>query len=284
MRNKVVSHDAWLQARRELLAAEKEFTRQRDALIRQRQALPWEKVEKDYTFEGPDGPLTLSELFGSRSQLAVYHFMLGPDWEEGCKSCSFWADNFEGIPVHLAQRDVTFIAVSRAPLARIEAYRTRMGWSFPWVSSHGSDFNFDYQASYTPNSSPRARSTTTTIGSKATASCRASASSPRTRRGRSSTATPPTAAASRRSTAPTTSSTSSPKAAMRRPSTSPWPGCNGTTSIEESDGSRLTILSLSLLEKLIQSVSLRDCQHTRYLLVFFSKCITLTQQLNISKP
>jgi predicted dithiol-disulfide oxidoreductase (DUF899 family) len=150
MRNKVVSHDEWLKARLELLAAEKEFTRQRDALTRQRQALPWEKVEKDYRFEGPGGPLTLSELFDGRSQLVVYHFMLGPDWEEGCTSCSFWADNFEGIPIHLAHRDVTFTAVSRAPLARIEAYKSRMGWTFPWVSSHGSDFNFDYQASYTP--------------------------------------------------------------------------------------------------------------------------------------
>ncbi|WP_454853536.1 DUF899 domain-containing protein [Rhizobium binxianense] len=148
--NKVVPHEEWLKARLDLLAAEKEFTRQRDALTRRRMAMPWERVEKPYRFEGPDGSLSLAELFDGRSQLVVYHFMLGPDWKEGCKSCSFWADNFNGIPIHLNHRDVTFTAVSRAPLAKIEAYRKRMGWSFPWVSSHGSDFNFDYQVSATP--------------------------------------------------------------------------------------------------------------------------------------
>ena len=148
--HKVVSHTEWLEARQALLAAEKEFTRQRDALTRQRQALPWERVEKDYRFEGPGGKQSLAELFDGRSQLIVYHFMLGPDWEEGCKSCSFWADNFNGIPVHLAHRDVTFTAVSRAPLTKINAYKSRMGWSFPWVSSFGSDFNFDYHVSFTP--------------------------------------------------------------------------------------------------------------------------------------
>lgn len=150
MRNQVVSHENWLKARLELLAAEKAFTRQREALTRRRMAMPWERVEKVYRFEGPDGGLTLEDLFAGRSQLLVYHFMLGPDWQEGCKSCSFWADNFNGIPVHLGQRDVTFTAVSRAPLEKIESYRRRMGWSFPWVSSGGSDFNFDYQASATP--------------------------------------------------------------------------------------------------------------------------------------
>lgn len=148
--NKVVPHEEWLKARLELLAAEKEFTRQRDALTRRRMAMPWERVEKSYRFEGPDGSLSLADLFDGRSQLVVYHFMLGPDWKEGCKSCSFWADNFNGIPIHLNHRDVAFTAVSRAPLPRIEAYRKRMGWSFPWVSSHGSDFNFDYQVSATP--------------------------------------------------------------------------------------------------------------------------------------
>jgi predicted dithiol-disulfide oxidoreductase (DUF899 family) len=148
--NEVVSHEDWLKARRELLAAEKEFTRQRDALTRRRMALPWERVEKSYQFEGPSGALSLADLFAGRSQLIVYHFMLGPDWEEGCKSCSFWADNFNGIPIHLNHRDVTFTAVSRAPLAMIDAYKKRMGWSFPWVSSYGSDFNFDYQVSFTP--------------------------------------------------------------------------------------------------------------------------------------
>src|SRR5262245_20590376 len=150
MRHQVVSHEDWLKARLELLAAEKEFTRQRDQLTKRRMAMPWERVEKSYRFEGPGGQLSLAGLFDGRSQLIVYHFMLGPDWEEGCKSCSFWADNFNCIPIHLAHRDVTFTAVSRAPLARIEAYKRRMGWSFPWVSSHGGDFNFDYRVSFTP--------------------------------------------------------------------------------------------------------------------------------------
>jgi len=150
MQNQVVSHEEWLKARRELLAAEKEFTRQRDALTRRRMAMPWERVQKSYQFEGPSGVLSLADLFEGRSQLIVYHFMLAPDWEEGCKNCSFWADNFNGIPIHLNHRDVTFTAISRAPLARIHAYKKRMGWSFPWVSSHGSDFNFDYGVSFTP--------------------------------------------------------------------------------------------------------------------------------------
>jgi predicted dithiol-disulfide oxidoreductase (DUF899 family) len=148
--NKVVSHEEWLKARLELLAAEKEFTRQRDALTRRRMAMPWERVEKSYRFEGPSGALSLADLFDGRSQLIVYHFMFAPDWEEGCKSCSFWADNFNGIAIHLNHRDVTLTAVSRAPLAKINAYKQRMGWSFPWVSSHGSDFNFDYHVSFTP--------------------------------------------------------------------------------------------------------------------------------------
>ena len=149
MRNRVVSHEEWLKARLELLAAEKEFTRQRDALTRRRMAMPWERVEKSYQFEGPSGALSLADLFDGHSQLIVYHFMLGPDWEEGCRSCSFWADNFDGIPIHLNHRDVTFTAVSRAPLPKIEAYKKRMGWSFPWVSSYGSDFNYDFHVSFT---------------------------------------------------------------------------------------------------------------------------------------
>jgi predicted dithiol-disulfide oxidoreductase (DUF899 family) len=149
MRNQVVSHEEWFKARLDLLAAEKEFTRQRDALTRRRMAMPWERVEKSYQFEGPNGALSLAELFDRRSQLIVYHFMLGPDWEEGCKSCSFWADNFDGIPIHLNHRDVTFTAVSHAPLVKIDAYKKRMGWSFPWVSSYGSDFNYDFHVSFT---------------------------------------------------------------------------------------------------------------------------------------
>lgn len=150
MRNQVVSHEEWLKARLELLAAEKEFTRQRDALTRRRMAMPWERVEKSYQFEGPNGPLSLADLCEDRSQLIVYHFMLGPDWTEGCKSCSFWADSFDGIPIHLNHRDASFTAVSRAPFTNIEAYKKRMGWSFPWVSSLGSDFNFDCHVSFTP--------------------------------------------------------------------------------------------------------------------------------------
>jgi predicted dithiol-disulfide oxidoreductase (DUF899 family) len=148
--DKVVSHEEWLQARLELLAAEKEFTRQRDVLTRRRMSMSWERVEKPYRFEGPNGALSLADLFDGCTQLIVYHFMFAPGWEEGCKSCSFWADNFNGIPIHLNHRDVTLTAVSRAPLAKINAYKKRMGWSFPWVSSHGSDFNFDYHVSFTP--------------------------------------------------------------------------------------------------------------------------------------
>ena len=157
MQGRIVSHEDWLKARLELLAAEKEFTRQRDALTRRRMAMPWERVAKSYRFEGPTGARSLADLFDGRSQLIVYHFMLAPDWEEGCKSCSFWADNFNGIPIHLNHRDVTFTAVSRAPLAKIEAYKTRMGWSFPWVSSYGSDFNVDYQVSFTPEELARGK-------------------------------------------------------------------------------------------------------------------------------
>jgi predicted dithiol-disulfide oxidoreductase (DUF899 family) len=146
----VVSHEKWLSSRTAFLAKEKEFTRLRDELSRQRRELPWEKVGKTYTFDGPSGKETLADLFEGRSQLVVYHFMFTPEWDEGCKHCSFWADNFNGIGVHLNHRDVTLVAVSRAPLAKIEAFRKRMGWSFKWVSSAGSDFNFDYQVSFTP--------------------------------------------------------------------------------------------------------------------------------------
>src|SRR5262249_54551030 len=145
----VVSQDEWLAARIPLLSKEKEFTRLRDELSRQRRALPWVRVEKPYVFDGPDGKLTLAELFSGRSQLIVYHFMFGPGWEEGCKSCSFLADHFDGSVVHLAHRDVTLIAVSRAPIQQIEAFKKRMGWCFTWVSSNGNDFNFDYHVSFT---------------------------------------------------------------------------------------------------------------------------------------
>ena len=146
--HKIVSREEWTSARKALLAKEKEFTRARDRLSAERRALPWVKVDKAYVFDTPDGKKTLAELFDGRSQLIVYHFMLGPDWEEGCPSCSFLADHFDGANIHLAQRDVTFIAISRAPLAEIEVFKRRMGWHFPWVSSFGNDFNFDYHVSF----------------------------------------------------------------------------------------------------------------------------------------
>jgi predicted dithiol-disulfide oxidoreductase (DUF899 family) len=144
----VVSQAEWLAARKELLAKEKSFSRQRDALSAERRKLPWVRVEKEYAFDAPSGKQSLADLFSGRSQLIVYHFMCGPAWEEGCPSCSFLADHFDGAAVHLAHRDVTFTAISRAPLPQIEAFRRRMGWRFPWASSHGSDFNYDYQASF----------------------------------------------------------------------------------------------------------------------------------------
>jgi predicted dithiol-disulfide oxidoreductase (DUF899 family) len=147
--NKVLARDAWVEARKALLAKEKEFTRRRDALARERRELPWEKVENDYVFDGPGGKVSLAGLFDGRSQLIVYHFMFGPDWDEGCKSCSFLADHFNPAVVHLNARDVSFVAASRAPLAVLEKFKKRMGWTFPWVSSHGTDFNRDYQVSFT---------------------------------------------------------------------------------------------------------------------------------------
>jgi predicted dithiol-disulfide oxidoreductase (DUF899 family) len=148
--NAIVSREDWLAARRRHLAREKEFTRLRDELSRERRQLPWVKVEKRYAFHTPAGKRTLSELFEGRSQLVVYHFMFGPDWEQACKSCSFWADNFNGVVVHLNHRDVTLVAASRAPFDKIEAFRKRMGWGFNWVSSFGGDFNKDFHVSFTP--------------------------------------------------------------------------------------------------------------------------------------
>ncbi|MDR6663924.1 thioredoxin family protein [Rhizobium sp. 1399] len=148
--NPVVSREEWLEARRALLLREKEATHLRDKVNAERMALPWVKVDKDYTFETPQGPKSLAELFDGRSQLMVYHFMFGPEWEAGCPGCSFLADHLDGTLPHLNHHDVTLVAVARAPLAKIEAYKQRMGWKFPWVSSFGSDFNFDYHVSFTP--------------------------------------------------------------------------------------------------------------------------------------
>ena len=145
----VVSREEWLAARRALLAKEKEVTRLRDRVNAERLALPWVKVEKNYVFDTPQGKKTLAELFDGRSQLIVYHFMFGPDWAAGCPGCSFLADHIDGALPHLEHHDVTMIAVSRAPLPKIAAYKRRMGWRFPWVSAFGNDFNYDYHVSFT---------------------------------------------------------------------------------------------------------------------------------------
>lgn len=147
-RNLVVSREEWLEARKALLLREKEETHLRDAVNAERLALPWVGVDKDYRFDTPEGEKTLSELFDGRSQLVIYHFMLGPDWEAGCPGCSFLADHLDGTLPHLNHHDVTLTAVSRAPLDKIMRYKTRMGWKFPWVSSGKSDFNFDYGVSF----------------------------------------------------------------------------------------------------------------------------------------
>jgi len=144
-----VTPETWLAARLELLEAEKELTRRSDALARRRQALPWVRVEKDYRFETDEGNASLADLFQGRSQLLVYHFMFGPDYTAGCPSCSMIADGFNGFAIHLANHDVRLAAVSRAPLATLQAYKRRMGWTFPWASSQGSDFNFDVNVSFT---------------------------------------------------------------------------------------------------------------------------------------
>ncbi|MFZ0734980.1 MAG: DUF899 domain-containing protein [Candidatus Sulfotelmatobacter sp.] len=145
---KLVSPAEWLAARKAFLAKEKEFTRLRDELSRQRRELPWQKVEKNYVFQGAKGKESLADLFGGRSQLIVYHFMFGPGWKEGCPSCSYIADQFDSIALHMAQRDTTLVAISRATWPEIEAFQKRMGWKFKWVSSNGTDFNYDYHVSF----------------------------------------------------------------------------------------------------------------------------------------
>lgn len=148
--NDVVTPDAWTKARKELLEKEKALTRMRDEISALRRDLPWVKVEKEYVFEGTEGRATLGDLFAGRSQLIVQHFMFGPEWEEGCPSCSYWADNFNGTTVHLEHRDISLVAVSRAPLAKLQAYRERMGWDFRWVSSVGDQFSADFHVCFTP--------------------------------------------------------------------------------------------------------------------------------------
>ena len=155
MEHRVVSQEEWLAARKQLLRKEKEFTRFRDQLSAERRELPWVRVDKEYVFDGPDGKETLADLFDGRSQLMVYHFMFGPGWEQGCPSCSFVSDHIDGANWHLPHRDVTLLAVSRAPLAQIEAFKQRMGWRFKWVSSYENDFNHDFHVSFTPDEMAR---------------------------------------------------------------------------------------------------------------------------------
>ncbi|MDR4306097.1 DUF899 domain-containing protein [Chelatococcus sambhunathii] len=147
----VVGRQEWLKARRDLLAEEKKLTEQRDELSRRRRGMPWVRIDKPYRFEGPDGELSLGDLFAGRSQLIVYHLMFHPDWEWACKSCSFWADHFDGMVPHLAARDTAFAAISRAPLAKLKRQAERLGWRFPWVSARGEDFNADFGVSFPPD-------------------------------------------------------------------------------------------------------------------------------------
>jgi predicted dithiol-disulfide oxidoreductase (DUF899 family) len=149
--HRIVANDDWVAARKALLKREKELTQLSDQIARERRTLPWVRIDKPYFFETPQGRRALGQLFDGRRQLLVQHFMLGPGWEQGCKSCSFMADHTDGMTVHLAHRDVTFVAISRAPLVEIEAFRKRMGWKFDWVSSHGTDFNRDFGVSFTPD-------------------------------------------------------------------------------------------------------------------------------------
>jgi predicted dithiol-disulfide oxidoreductase (DUF899 family) len=150
VQHKVVSHEEWIEARKRFLAKEKEFTRLRDELSRERRELPWTRVDKQYVFDGPSGKETLADLFAGHHQLIVQHFMFDPSWDAACKSCSFWADGYNGFFPHLEQRDLAFVAISLAPLDKITAFKQRMGWTFKWVSSLGSDFNRDYQVTETP--------------------------------------------------------------------------------------------------------------------------------------
>jgi predicted dithiol-disulfide oxidoreductase (DUF899 family) len=150
MEHKVVSREEWLEARKALLTREKEWTRLRDCLSAERRELPWVKIDRDYVFEGPNGTETLADLFAGRSQLVIKHFMFGPGWADPCVGCSFESDHIDGVVVHLEHHDVSYVAVSRAPYPEIAAVHKRMGWKFRWLSSHGSDFNYDFNASFTP--------------------------------------------------------------------------------------------------------------------------------------
>jgi predicted dithiol-disulfide oxidoreductase (DUF899 family) len=196
VQSRIVARDEWIAERKTLLAREKELIRLRDQIAGECRALPWVHIDRNYVFETPAGRRTLGDLFDGRRQLLAQHFMLAPGWEQGCPSCSFMADHSDGMTVHLAHREVTLVAVSRAPLSAIERFRRRMGWQFTWVSSHGSDFNYDFGVSFTRKKSPTVSSTTTSArGLSPTRNGLASACSSRTMRMRSSTPTRPTDAA-----------------------------------------------------------------------------------------
>jgi predicted dithiol-disulfide oxidoreductase (DUF899 family) len=200
----ILSREEWLPLRKELLSKEKELTRLRDRLNAQRRELPWVRVEKNYVFDAPGGKVSLTDLFAGHSQLVIYHFMFGPDWKEGCPSCSFTSDHIDGALAHLAARDVTMVMVSRAPLAKIEAFKKRMGWRFNWVSSYGSDFNPDFHASFTKDEMAQGKvNYNYTMQQFPSEEAPASASSTGTPAGTCSTPTPPTGAASSNSSART---------------------------------------------------------------------------------
>jgi len=208
MQHPVVSQEEWLKARKAHLLREKEYTKQRDKLAAERRALPWVKVEKNYAFDTPAGRKSLSDLFDGRSQLIVQHFMFAPSWEAGCVGCSFGADHADSARQHFENHDVKYVAVARAPLAKLQAYKKRMGWQFDFVSSADSGFNFDYRVSFTPEEIARGKPNTTTRPSTTRwKNCPASASSTKTTRTRSSTPIRPTPAATRKSSAPSCGST-----------------------------------------------------------------------------
>ena len=243
--NRVVSREEWLKERIALLEKEKAFNKERDALTRERQALSWVKVDKPYVFEGREGKETLVELFNGCSQLVVYHFMYHPSWgDQPCRSCSYWADNFNGIGIHLKARDVSLVAISKATLWQIKAYRARMGWTFKWVSSHDNDFNADFHVGFSEDDKARNEIyynyTTTRRAPSAGKNCPAPAYLPGTLRTRCSTPIRPMRGASTCSTAPTTSWTSCRKGGMRASWTGSRRGSVGMTSTEQRspDGHR----------------------------------------------
>jgi predicted dithiol-disulfide oxidoreductase (DUF899 family) len=242
----IVSEPAWLAARKQLLKKEKEFTRQRDALSAERRKLPWVKVAKEYIFDGPKGKESLADLFDGRSQLIVYHFMFGPEWKEGCPSCSFLADHIDGTLAHLEHHDVTLLVISRAQLPNIEVYKKRMGWRFKWVSSFGIDFNFDYHVSFTRPKWRRETSAITTKCRRAMMSFLAPASSTKTSPATSSIPIPVTRAAVTSCSVPTTTLTSRRRAATKPAHTTIRPtGCGVTTSTAKEIKNNLKSLSLT---------------------------------------